>query len=138
MTKSKKQKFYVVAQYLMRPRNKNMTSNAAYMQNPDNLQFDEMFNIVTKIKDKELQTYSVILDLTEKKIVKNSYQSGKTYQEILQYFTSNYSEKFTQMLGEYINEIKDFMPIVASNSEPAPVVNQAEFKIGKAEPAVVA
>ena len=109
---TKKQKFYVVVQYILRPRNKMKTYDPEYMSEPRNYQYDELFNIVTKVKDNELTRYSIILDLTNKKVVKNSSSNNKSYQEILQYFINNYSERFTQMLGEYITEVKDLMPVV--------------------------
>ena len=124
---SKKQKFFVVAQYVMRPRNKNKTHDSKYMSDPANFQYDELFNIVTKIKDRELSTYGVILDLTEKKVVKNSSQSGKTYDETLKYFVDNYSKDFTRLLGEYIGEVKDLLPAVVTDA-PMLVESKADFQ----------
>jgi len=76
-----------------------------------------MFNIVTKIRDKDLHKYGVILDLNNKKIIKNTFNNKKTYPEILQYFTDNYSDRFASMLSEYIQDVKDIISTTASSPD---------------------
>ena len=82
---------YLVAQYVARPKDPNMTSQAGYMSNPDNIQWDERMYITRGIRDKDAKN-NVILNLTEEKIVKNSFNNGKDFGELFKYFYDAYPE----------------------------------------------
>ena len=83
---------------MARPKNPRQTSRAGYITDPDNVQWDENLEIVRGWRDRYIK-YSVVLDLTNEKVVKNSFQTGKTFEELF----SHYHEGF----GEYIEQTVD-------------------------------
>ena len=87
---------YLLAQYVATPKNPKLTSQKGYMNNPDNIQYNEQVGIVRGLKSKDLINQHVILNLTKEEIVKNQYKTGATFEEAFKYFYDGYSE--------YINE----------------------------------
>lgn len=84
-----------MAQYVAMPKNKSMTSTPGYMSDPDNLQWDERVYVAHGLRTKDHQM-NVILDLTEEKIIKNSFNSSKTFEEVFKHFYEGY--------GDYIDD----------------------------------
>jgi len=84
-----------VAQYVAKPKNPRQSSQPGYMSNPDNIQWDERMYISQGLRKKDHQM-NVILDLTEEKIIKNSFNSGKSFEEVFKYFYEAY--------GDYIDD----------------------------------
>jgi len=84
-----------VAQYVAKPKDPKQSSQPGYMSNPDNIQWDERMYVSQGLRKKD-QQMNVILDLTEEKIIKNSFNSGKSFEDIFKYFYENY--------GDYIND----------------------------------
>jgi len=90
-----KHNIYLVAQYVAKPKNPRQSSQPGYMSNPDNIQWDERMYISQGLRKKDHQM-NVILDLTEEKIIKNSFNSGKSFEEVFKYFYEAY--------GDYIDD----------------------------------
>ena len=86
---------YLVAQYVARPKDSTKTAQPGYMTNPENIEWDERMYITQGIRKKDEQM-NVILDLTEEKIIKNSFESGKKFNEMFEYFY--------EACGNYIDE----------------------------------
>jgi hypothetical protein len=86
---------YIVAQYVAKPKNKRLSSQPGYMSNPDNIQWDERMYVSQGLRKKDHEM-NVILDLTEEKIIKNSFDSSKSFEEVFKYFYENY--------GDYIDD----------------------------------
>jgi hypothetical protein len=78
-----------------KPKNPRQSSQPGYMSNPDNIQWDERMYISQGLRKKDHQM-NVILDLTEEKIIKNSFNSGKSFEEVFKYFYEAY--------GDYIDD----------------------------------
>ena len=91
----KKNNIYLVAQYVAKPKDKKLSSQTGYMANPDNIQWDERMYVSQGLRKKDHEM-NVILDLTEEKIIKNSFNTGKTFEEVFKYFYEAY--------GDYIND----------------------------------
>ena len=86
---------FLVANYVAMPKNPKLTAQPGYMSNPDNIQYDERIYVARGIRDKDLQN-RVILDLTEEKIIKNSFQSGASFDELFQHYYNAF--------GDYIDD----------------------------------
>ena len=82
---------FLVAQYFMKPRDHVNTSKKGWMDNPDNIRWDEKVGVTRGLKTRD-HSSQVILDLGEKKIVRNTFQSGKNFDEIFRYFLTGYSQ----------------------------------------------
>ena len=65
---------YLIANYRARPKNPKLTAQPGYMSNSDNIIYDEELSIVRGWRDRYIKN-SVVLDLTEEKIIKNSFRT---------------------------------------------------------------
>ena len=123
---NKEKGIYLVARYFMKPRDHVNTSVKGWMDNPDNIRYDESMLISRGLKTKDHTNASVILDLGKKTVVKNSFRSEKEFDEIFMYFLTNYSQYLVPVMVQldpgYIDniasEIKKHLP------EPATQDNQ--------------
>lgn len=91
---------YLLASYVARPRNPRQTSRAGYITNPDNIQYDENLAIVRGWRDRYLKN-SVVLDLTNEQVVKNSFTPGKTFEELF----AHYHEGFGEYIEQTVNDL---------------------------------
>lgn len=89
---------YLVAKYTSHPKDPTQTHKPGYINNPDNMEFQEQLYITRGLRDKDTQN-DVVLNLTEEKIVKNTFNSGATFEEILSHYVDGYAD--------YINDSVD-------------------------------
>jgi len=94
-----------VANYVARPKNPRLTAQAGYMSNPDNIQWDEQIFIARGYKDRYMQN-SVVLDLTEERILKNSFRSEKTFEDIFKHYHEGFSEYIEQSVNQLNEELQ--------------------------------
>ena len=97
---------YLLATYVVRPKNPRQTAQFGYINNPDNIQYDENLAIVRGWRDRYLQ-HTVVLDLTNEKIVKNSFQTGKTFKELF----AHYYEGFGEYIEQTVNDLNAALQI---------------------------
>ena len=97
---------YLIANYRARPKNPKLTAQLGYMSNPDNIIYDEELSIVRGWRDRYIKN-SVVLDLTNEKIVKNSFQTGKTFEELF----AHYHEGFAEYIEQTVNELNATLQI---------------------------
>ena len=97
---------YLLATYVARPKNPRQTSRAGYITNPDNIQYDENLAIVRGFRDRYLKNH-VVLDLTEERVIKNSFTPGKTFDELF----AHYHEGFGEYIEQTVNELNAALQI---------------------------
>jgi hypothetical protein len=105
-----KKKVYIVAQYFAKPKDKRKSSVAGYMKNPDNVQWDEQIGVSIGIKDKQLQTAKVVLNINDQLVVKNGFNTDKSFMELFEYFYSASPQEISRQLklaGITVEEKKD-------------------------------
>ena len=68
---------FLIATYIMRPRYPHKTKQKGWMNDPENVIYDEQVGFVKKLKTKDSINSNVILDLARSKLVKCSV--GATY-----------------------------------------------------------
>jgi hypothetical protein len=84
---------FLIAHYYIRPRSaRTQTQVKGWMKNSDNLSYDEQVAIATRLKNSDHTTAKVILDLSNKKIVRNGFQSETTFDQLFGYFLKNYPQ----------------------------------------------
>lgn len=84
-----------MAQYVAIPKNPLQTARPGYMANPDNVRYDERVFVARGYRDRYMQN-NVVLDLTEEKILKNSFRSERTFEDIFKHFYEGF--------GDYIDD----------------------------------
>lgn len=93
---------YLVASYVARPKNPMMTAQKGYMSNPDNVHWDEQVFIAKGMRDKYLRSH-VVINLTEEKVVKNSFRNEQSFDDIFKHFYEGYAE----YIDESVKKLND-------------------------------
>jgi hypothetical protein len=97
---------YLVAKYTGRPKDPRQTAKAGYMTNPDNIEYEEQVYITRGLRDKDTQNH-VVLNLTEEKIVKNTFNTGVSFEEIL----AHYVEGYADYINDSVNALNEAIQV---------------------------
>ena len=125
---SKPKMIFLVAQYFKKPKPHVNTSQKGWMDNPENVRFDEQVAISRGLRSKDMHA-QVILDLSNKRVEKNSF-NDKDFDEIFKYFFANYSEYIIRVMTELdpvyleqmVNELeKEIEQLEANNIQDATI-----------------
>lgn len=99
---------YLVAQYFMKPKAHVRTHVKGWMNNPDNIRYDEKVEISRGLRSKDVNA-KIILDLTNKCVQKNGFATDRPFDEIFKYFFANYNEYIIRVMGQldpvYLDQI---------------------------------
>lgn len=109
----KKQNIYLIAHYVTKPRDPRKTHIPGYMKDPANHQYDEKVQISTRLRNQDVLSAKIIMNLSEKKVDKNSFNSNKDFNELFKYFFKGYHKYVTEVMSkldpEYFNKMLDEM-----------------------------
>ena len=109
----KKQSIYLIANYIIKPRDPRRTHISGYMKDPANVQYDEQVQISTRLRNKDIQTAKIIVDLKNKQVQQNSFNNNKDFKELFKYFFKGYHKYITEVMvkldPEFFNQILDEM-----------------------------
>ena len=97
----------IVAYYHMKPRDPRRTKEKGYMGNPENIAYDESINITRGIKTRDELGASVILNLTQQTVVKNSFHSGADFPTLLAHYQEGYPKYINPLLAQLYPEVDD-------------------------------
>ncbi len=98
---------YLVATYIMKPKDHVNTSKKGWMDDPANLRYDEKVEITRGIKNRDRASANVILDLGQLKIERNNFQTGRSFDEIFRYYFTNYNKYLIPVMGQLNPEYLD-------------------------------
>lgn len=117
----KKKNIYLVAQYVTRPRDPRKTHIAGYMKDPKNYQYDERVQISTRLRNQDLYTAKIILNLSDRTVEKNSFNELKNFNDLFKYFFKGYHKYITEVMvqldAEYFNGMLDEMQTELDNEK---------------------
>jgi len=120
---SKSKGIFLVAQYYMKPKDHVNTSKKGWMNDPENLRYDEQVSISKGLRTKDMHA-QVILNLSDKKVEKNSFETGKSFDEIFRYFLDNYTQYIAQTMAQldpsYLNAVANVMEQEIKQAEEIP------------------
>jgi hypothetical protein len=109
----KKQNIYLVAHYLTKPRDPKKTHIPGYMKDPANIRYDEQVQVSTRLRQQDLMTAKVIMNLTDKTVEQNSFNHNRDFNELFKYFFKGYHKYITEVMAkldpEYFNQMLDEM-----------------------------
>ena len=116
-----KNTIYLVAYYYMRPANKRVgTQTKGWMLTAGNVQYDEQVAVTKKLKSNDLSTSKIILDLGNKKVVRNGWGSENSFDELFGYFLKGYPKYTAEVMNvldpEYMTR---FMAPVTTEQPPS-------------------
>lgn len=88
-----KKSVYLVAYYTQKPKHGRVnTAEKGWMNNADNVAWDEQINIALKLKNKDLTMAKVILDLSERTVYRNGWNNGKSFDDLFEHFYTGYQK----------------------------------------------
>lgn len=86
-------KVYLVAYYFMRPKNQRVKTHiAGWLKNENNISWDEQIALTTKLKEKDLTTAKVIMNLSDRVVIRNSVNNNKDFNELFDHYYKNYKK----------------------------------------------
>ena len=124
---------YLVARYYLKPKPGVSTSTKGWMDDPNNIRYDEAVDIVRGLK-KNTTSAQVILNLSTKVVEKNSWNDNKDFDRLFAYFFEGYHSYLTSVMKqldpEYLTAMVDKMhsEIEAMPAEPAVVEAEVQEK----------
>ena len=117
-------KLYLVAYYFTKPKNNRIrTEKPGWMKSPGAISYDEQVAITKNLSNKDLSNAKVILDMVGKKVVKNGWVSGRSFDELFLYYYGNYPQ-YTKTVMEKLDPeyLQRFMP-ESPASQPVQVID---------------
>lgn len=119
---------YLVAQYYMKPKAHVRTHVKGWMDNPENIRYDEKVEISRGLRPKDFNA-KIILDLTTKQVHRNGFATDRPFDEIFKYFFANYNEYIIKVMGQldpvYLDQIVTELEAEIAETERA---QQAEIE----------
>ena len=91
---------HLLAYYVAKPRNPKMTHIKGYMTNPDNITYDERIEFTKGLNPKEQSYAKVVLNLNQKKVIKNSWNTDRSFDEYFKYFLEAYPQYVMNVMGQ--------------------------------------
>lgn len=119
-----KKQLYLVSNYVTLPKDKSQTRFAGYLKNEDNLTMDEQVAVTTKLKNRDYSTARIILNLSEKKIIKSSYTGPIEFDQLWKYFKTNYADQLKSVL-QYVEPETVVAAPAAEETGPSTVETSA-------------
>ena len=114
---------YLVAYYFQKPAHERVrTQRPGWMQQPNSVSWDEQVTITKNLKNKDLTMSKIIIDLANRRVVRNSWNSAVDFDELFVYFCNNYRDQcksiMTQLDPDYWNKM---FPEVHPTLDAAPL-----------------
>jgi len=90
---------FLVIQYAWKPADPSQTSKKVYIK--ENMVYDEKVGLMTKLRDKDFISATVVLDLENKKILRRSkiHDISDDYNFLFDYYYQNYKDHIDKFLG---------------------------------------
>ena len=102
---------YLLAFYFVKPKDHVNTSKKGWMDNPDNIRYDEKVEFYKGQLKTRHNTANVVMNLTDKVLVKNSFQVNRSFDEVFRYFFDNYHKYLLPIMAEldpeYLQSVSD-------------------------------
>ena len=128
---SKEKGIYLVAKYFMKPQAHVNTSKAGWMDNPENIRWDEQMLVTRGLKSKD-NSAQVILNLSEKSVVRNTFTQGKTFDEVFIYFLNGYSQYLVPVMGQLDRDYLEAIAAELQTQLPPETMTDEEMKAAQA------
>ena len=116
---------YLVAYYGMKPRPGVKTHIKGWMDNPENLQYDEKVEIVRGLKP-NTNTAKLVLDFSTKTVIRNGFNGDMDFKKLFKYFFGGYAQYMSTVMIQLDPEWMDAM------------VNELEAEMKEADAAAAA
>ena len=106
-----------MAYYSAKPKDPKRTKVAGYMKDPANFDYDESINITRGLKTKDLNLGRVILNLTDKSVIKNSFNENRDFATLLAHYQEGYPKYINPLIAQLYKDELDEPVNVPSEKE---------------------
>lgn len=89
---------FLIVKELARPAASAKTGKKGWMDEPGQLDRFEQPSIVDRVSSKHMVEAAIIIDLLNRKMVKNRYASAASPEQFLEYYLEKYAEQITEGL----------------------------------------
>ena len=125
---------YLVAYYYMKPQGRARTQLAGWMDQEGSVAYDEKVAISRNLKKSDYTMAKIILDLTKKTVVKNSWNEDKDFDKFFDYFNQGYPQYTSAVMKEldpdYLKKFEKVTEISDSNiSVPTEEIRQIDTSV---------
>jgi len=96
----KDQSIYLLGRYTAKPKDPRMTAVPGYMRDRNNIRYDEEIAIVRGISSKDRVNHNVVLNLTEEKVLKNSFGENYDFAQLFEYFYKGFGEQIDRGINQ--------------------------------------
>ena len=94
---------YLVAYYFQKPSNNRVkTQLAGWMKNNNNVSWDEQVAITKNLRNRDISTAKIILDMRNLRVVKNGWGTSQSFDDFYDYFNKSYPQ-YTKEVMEQVN-----------------------------------
>ena len=87
-----KNTIYLIAYYYMRPKRYAPTHVQGWNKDPKNLMYDEKVAVSRKLNKNDESMAKIILDIGNKKVVRNSWSNDLSFDQLFDYFYQGYPQ----------------------------------------------
>ena len=118
-----KNNLYLTAFYTAQPRDPSKTKVKGYIKDPKNIVYTEKVEMSLGVKASRQAEAGVILDLTERKVLKNKFNPTADFEEVVKYYCTAYPD-YLKAAGFTLEEAQDEPQNVQATEEPVPTETQ--------------
>lgn len=128
-----KNNIYLTAYYGIKPRPGVKTNVKGWMDDHNNIQYDEKVEIVRGLKPRT-NAAKIILNFSTKEVVRNGFNEDKDFKKLFKYFFGGYAQYMSTVMiqldptwmDEMVNELEAEMKAAdeAAAAEIEPVLNE--------------
>lgn len=99
---------YLIAYYSAKPKHTRVKTHIkGWMNDKDNVAYDEQIAVTTKIKNKDIAMAKIILDIKNEKIIRDGWQTGQEYYELYSHFYKQYKREIDSAVNQLgINKVE--------------------------------
>ena len=91
---------HILINYIQTPKYPKRTHEKGYWSNSENYQWDELVEFSLGIKNKDVLNYSIIMNIDEGVIVKNSMSKEKDFAVLYSYYREHYGQQIDRYLQQ--------------------------------------
>ena len=130
---------YLLGFYSMKPRQGVKTNVKGWMNNPDNLQYDEKVEITRGVKN-SASNAKILLNMSKKTVERNGFNSDKEFKSLFKYFFGGYHQYITAVMTQldpaFLTEVLDELQVEmeTAQAEQAATVKEI-YATATADPA---
>lgn len=103
MTKPKSR--YILINYVQRAKYPNRTHEKGYWSNPENTQWDELVEFTVGLKKRDYNN-SIIMDLDNLMVVKNTMNGEKDFPTLFGYYQEHYGQQIADYLKRTVSVVQ--------------------------------